>query len=294
MENKGEQEIKKTIRQTYSKIALQQENMGGFYSSCCGPDCCSEGGEVVKSPAQTAAVIGYETSELESVPEASILGVGCGAPVQFADLRKGETVVDLGSGAGIDVFLSANKVSNTGKVIGIDFTDEMLERARRNGNEGGYNNVEFRKGDIEKRIPVDDNSVDVVISNCVLNLTVDKVNAFKEIHRILKHNSGRLVISDLITDTEIAPSDADAEKWSSCIDGTLTKEHYIDNIRQAGFQNVEVLREQLYMDDYEDEGNQVDSKTAKRKITSVVIKAVKSAPMTGTVEDGHSVIESNR
>ena len=138
------------------------------------------------SPAQAATVVGYETSELESVPQASILGVGCGAPVKFADLQKGETVVDLGSGGGIDVFLSANKVSNTGKVIGIDMTDEMLERARRNTKEGGYTNVEFRKGDIEKRIPVDENSVDVVISNCVINLTMDKVNAFKEIYRILK------------------------------------------------------------------------------------------------------------
>ena len=144
----------------------------------------ADGGD---SPAQAATVVGYETRELESVPQASILGVGCGAPVKFADLQKGETVVDLGSGGGIDVFLSANKVSNTGKVIGIDMTDEMLERARRNAKEGGYTNVEFRKGDIEKRIPVDENSVDVVISNCVINLTMDKVNAFKEIYRILKH-----------------------------------------------------------------------------------------------------------
>ncbi len=218
-----------------------------------------------------ATFLGYGTSELESVPQASILGVGCGAPVKFADLQKGETVVDLGSGAGIDVFLSAKKVSNTGNVIGIDFTDEMLERARRNGNEGGYTNVDFRKGDIEKRIPVDDNSADVVISNCVVNLTLNKINAFKEVHRILKHNGGRMVISDLVTNTEIAPADADAEKWSSCIDGALTKEHYIDSIRQAGFQNVEVLSEQLYMDDYE--GNQVNGKG--KKISSVVIKAVK-------------------
>ena len=113
------------------------------------------------------------------MPQASVLGVGCGAPVKFADLQKGETVVDLGSGAGIDVFLSAKRVSNTGKVIGIDMTDEMLERARKNAKEGGYTNVEFRKGDIEERIPVDENSVDVVISNCVINLTTDKVKAFK-------------------------------------------------------------------------------------------------------------------
>jgi arsenite methyltransferase len=186
-------------------------------------------------------------------------------------LQKGETVVDLGSGGGIDVFLSANKVTNLGSVIGIDMTDGMLERARRNAEQGGYTNVDFRKGDIEKRIPVDDNSADVVISNCVLNLTMDKVNAFREVYRVLKQG-GRMVISDLVTDAEIALNDANVEKWCGCIDGALTKEHYLDSIRQAGFQNVEVLDEQLYMDD-EDDSNQVDGK--KRKITSVVIKAVK-------------------
>jgi arsenite methyltransferase len=271
MEKKDQQDIKKTIRKTYSKIALQ-ENNNQSGTSCCASTCCSGGNGGAGSPTQAAAVVGYETSELESVPQASILGVGCGAPVKFADLQKGETVVDLGSGGGIDVFLSANKVSNTGKVIGIDMTDEMLGRARRNAKAGGYINVDFRKGDIEKRIPVDENSADVVISNCVINLTMDKVSAFKEVHRILKH-SGRMVISDLVTDAEIAPIHADAEKWCSCIDGALTKEHYLDSIRQAGFQNVEVLSEQLYT---EDESNQLDGKRRKKKkISSVVIKAVK-------------------
>jgi arsenite methyltransferase len=269
-----QQDIKKTIRKTYGKIALQENNSdsGSSSSSCCAPGCCSGGGEVTDSPAQVAAVVGYETSELESVPQASILGVGCGAPVKFADLQKGETVVDLGSGGGIDVFLSANKVSDTGKVIGIDMTDEMLERARRNAKEGGYINVDFRKGDIEKRIPVDDSSADVVISNCVINLTMNKVNTFKEIHRILKQGgSGRMVISDLVTDTEIAPADADEERWCGCIDGALTKEHYLGSIRQAGFQDVKVLSEQLYLDD---DSNQRNGESKKR-ITSVVIKAVK-------------------
>ena len=265
-----QQDIKKTIRKTYGKIALQESNRdsGSSSSSCCAPGCCSGG---VDSPVQTATAVGYQTSELESVPQASILGVGCGAPVKFADLQKGETVIDLGSGGGIDVFLSANKVTNLGSVIGIDMTDGMLERARRNAEQGGYTNVDFRKGDIEKRIPVNDNSADVVISNCVLNLTMDKVNAFREVYRVLKQG-GRMVISDLVTDAEIAPNDANVEKWCGCIDGALAKEHYLDSIRQAGFQNVEVLDEQLYMDD-EDDSNQVDGK--KKKITSVVIKVVK-------------------
>jgi arsenite methyltransferase len=268
-----QKDIKNTIRKTYGKIALQEttsESGSTSSSSCCAPGCCSGGGGG-DSPAQAATVLGYETSELESVPQASILGVGCGAPVKFADLQKGETVVDLGSGGGIDVFLSANKVTGVGRVIGIDMTDEMLERAKRNARKGGYTNVDFRKEDIENSIPVDDNSVDVVISNCVINLTMNKVDAFKEVHRILKH-SGRMVISDLVTDAEIAPIHADAEKWCSCIDGALTKEHYLDSIRQAGFQNVEVLSEQLYTE--EDDGNQLDGKR-KKKISSIVIKAIK-------------------
>jgi arsenite methyltransferase len=265
-----QQDIKKTIRKTYGKIALQQINSESG-SSCCAPGCCS-GGEGTDSPAQVAAIIGYDKSELESIPQASILGVGCGAPVNFANLQKGGTVVDLGSGAGIDVFLSAKKVTEAGRVIGIDMTDEMLERARRDAKKYGYANVDFRKGDIEQRIPVDDNTADVVISNCVINLTMNKVDAFKEVYRILKQGGGRMVISDLVTDTEIAPIDADAQMWSSCIDGALTKEHYIDSIRQAGFRNVEVLSEQLYMEE-NDEGNQRNGKG--RKITSVVIKALK-------------------
>ncbi|MDQ3851814.1 MAG: arsenite methyltransferase [Thermoproteota archaeon] len=271
MVDKHEQEIKKTIRKTYSKIALQQhdDNAGSSSSSCCAPGCCSGGeGGGNSSPTHAAAAVGYETTELESVPQASVLGVGCGAPVKFADLQEGETVVDLGSGAGIDVFLSSKRVGTHGRVIGIDMTDEMLERARINAKEDGYINVEFRKGDIEKRIPVDENSVDVVISNCVINLTMNKVDAFKEVYRILKSSGGRMVISDLVTDSEIIPSDVNAEKWSSCIDGALTKEHYLDSIKKAGFQNVEVLSEILYMDGGRE---QVDS----RKISSVVIKAVK-------------------
>ncbi len=146
-------------------------------------------------------------------------------------------------------------------------TDEMLEKARRNAKVHGYSNVEFRfrKGDIEKKIPPNDSIADLVVSNCVINLTLDKVSAFKEIHRILKHG-GRMVISDLVTDVEVAPSSVSVKKWCSCLDGALTKEHYLDSIKKAGFKNVEVLSDQLYMD-----GNQVDG----RKIISIVIKAVK-------------------
>ena len=154
---------------------------------------------------------------IECVPESSILGVGCGAPVNFADIREGEVVVDIGSGGGIDVFLSANKVKDSGKVFGIDMTDEMLEKAQDNAKQSGYTNVEFKKGDIERGIPsIENNTVDVVISNCVINLTLDKVATFKEIYRILRSN-GRMVISDLVTSKEVGIESVNSEDWCSCI-----------------------------------------------------------------------------
>ena len=247
-------EIKDKVRKQYAKIALSGSN-------CCMPDECCTG----SSPRDTAQAIGYDSQDLRSIPEDSILGAGCGAPLNFADIKKGETVVDLGSGAGIDVFLSANRVGKEGKVIGIDMTDGMLQRSKKNASKHGYTNVEFRKGDIEQEIPVDDNSVDLVVSNCVVNLTSSKGNAFKQVHRILK-KGGRMVLSDLVSDKEIASDQVNVDKWCNCIDGALTKEHYLESIRKAGFRYVEVLQERLYMD-----GDRV----VGRKITSLVIKAVK-------------------
>ena len=251
-------DIKEKVKERYGKIALT-----GNSDCCCMPRECNDQGS---SPIESATVIGYDTKELESIPIPSILGVGCGAPVNYAKLRKGETVVDLGSGAGIDVFLSANRVKESGKVIGIDMTDGMLDKAKKVAKDNGYTNVEFRKGDIEKRIPVEDNSVDVVISNCVINLTIDKVSTFKEVYRILKHGQGRMVISDLVTDKEVQSDSIDSEKWCSCVDGALTKENYLNSIRKAGFTNIEVLDDKLYI-----EADQVND----RKISSLVIKAVK-------------------
>src|SRR5919109_3298715 len=262
-----EQQIKEKIKERYGKIALTGTE------TCCAPTIefkDNNSGSSCCSPTDSATVIGYENNELESIPKASVLGVGCGAPLHHASAKEGETVVDLGSGAGIDAFLSANKVGGSGKVIGIDMTDEMLEKARRNTKENGYTNVEFRKGDIEKRVPVDDNSVDLVISNCVINLTTNKVDTFKEVHRILKQGQGRMVISDLITDKEVHGDSVDSEKWFSCIDGALTKENYLESIRRAGFQNPEILEEKLYIQEERD--NKIHS---KRRINSIVVKAVK-------------------
>ena len=250
------QELKDKIKERYSKIALS-----GNTDSCCMPECCTSD----FSPKQSSVAIGYDDKILETIPQSSILGLGCGAPLNFAKLEEGETVVDLGSGAGIDAFLASKQVKYSGKVIGIDFTDDMLEKASKAARENGFSNVEFRKGDIENKIPIGDNLANVAISNCVINLTTNKVKAFKEVYRILKKGGkGRMVISDLVTSKEVHGQSISAENWCSCIDGALTKENYIDSIRKAGFQDVKVLNEQLYMD---------DDKTG-RKITSVVIGAV--------------------
>jgi SAM-dependent methyltransferase len=248
--------IKEKVKERYGKIALT-----GNSDCCCMPGECNIG----DSPVDATKIIGYDPEELKAIPKAAILGVGCGAPIKFADLREGETVVDLGSGAGIDAFLSANKVSKSGKVIGIDMTDEMLLKSMENARDGNYTNVEFRKGDIEKKIPVEDNSVDAVISNCVINLTTNKTDAFREVYRILR-KGGRMVISDLVTDQELEQDQVNPEQWCSCVDGTLTQENYIESIKKSGFHDVKILDERVYM-----EGEDVNG----RKITSLVIKAIK-------------------
>jgi arsenite methyltransferase len=250
--------LKAKIKERYSKIALE-----GNSESCCGPECCNS---AEADPQMSSVAVGYNDIALESIPKSSILGLGCGAPINFANLKTGDVVVDLGSGAGIDAFLASREVKGNGKVIGIDFTDEMLHKATSAAKENGFTNVEFRKGDIEDSIPVEDNSVDVAISNCVINLATDKVKTFKEIYRILKKDgNGRMIISDLITSKEVHGASVNAEDWCSCIDGALTKENYINSIKEAGFQNVRILNEKTYME----QDNKND-----RKITSVVIGAV--------------------
>jgi arsenite methyltransferase len=267
MQGQEQQYIKEKVKERYGKIALT-----GNSDCCCMPcECCSDDGSNHPSALESAKLIGYDAKDIDSIPEASVLGVGCGAPTKFAGIREGEVVVDLGSGAGIDVFLSANQVGRSGKVIGIDMTDEMLEKARKNAKDNGYTNVEFRKGDIERRIPVEDNTADLVISNCVINLTADKTATFKEIYRILKNDDGRMMISDLVTDREIDEDSVDPEKWCSCIDGALTKKNCLDSVRKAGFENIEVLEEKAYIDDQVDN----DGKNTRRMISSLLVKAVK-------------------
>jgi arsenite methyltransferase len=253
--------LKEKIKENYGKIALN-----GNLGSCCGPQGINDINNISKK--QMSSNVGYKDIELKSIPEESILGLGCGAPLKLADLKRGETVVHIGSGAGIDVFLASKLVGNKGKVIGIDMTDEMLEKARKASIGCNNRNVEFRKGDIEEKIPIDDNSVDVVISNCVINLTSNKTNTFKEIYRILKINGkARMIISDLITTKEISKDEEiNTNNWCSCIDGALTKENYLQSIKDAGFQNIEILNEKIYMDEnHFNDGH---------KIVSIIVKAI--------------------
>jgi arsenite methyltransferase len=259
------EELKKDIKKNYGKIAL----VGNASNICCSPSqqeiCCNDSNHT--SNKQTSSFIGYNTNDLKSIPEESILGLGCEAPLNFANIQRGKTIVDLGSGAGIDVFLASKLVGNEGKVIGIDMTDEMLEKARKVAIKNNYKNVEFRKGDIEEKIPIEDNSVDIVISNCVINLTSNKTNTYKEVYRILKKDGkGKMIISDLITTKEISKDDINTDNWCDCIDGALTKENYLKSIRDAGFQNIEVLNEKNYME----ESNFSDG----RKIVSVTVRAI--------------------
>jgi len=257
--------LKKEIKKNYGKIALE----GNVSNTCCSPSqqevCCDINNT---SKEQAFSFIDYNTNELKSIPEESTLGLGCGAPLNFANIHSGETIVDLGSGAGIDVFLASKLAGNEGKIIGIDMTDEMLEKARKVAIKNNYKNVEFRKGDIEERILIENNSVDAVISNCVINLTSNKTNSFKEVYRILKkEGKGRMIISDLITTKEMSSKDdINTNNWCSCIDGALTKENYLKSIRDVGFQNIEVLNEKRYMD----ENHFSDG----RKIVSIIVRAI--------------------
>jgi SAM-dependent methyltransferase len=265
-------QIKERVKEQYGKIALT-----GDSGSCCSPttNCCgtNDNNESSASGIDISKTVGYNPKELESIPQSSVLGLGCGNPTAFAHIKTGDTVVDLGSGAGIDVFLAANIVKDKGRVIGIDMTDSMLDKARQNAKQYEYNNVEFRKGDIETRIPIDDNYADIVISNCVINLTENKLDAFREIYRTLKpRKQGKMVISDLVTSKEIDRDPINISNWCSCIDGALTKDNYLDTIRQAGFVDIEILDEKLYSEVEDEDNNNTDN----RKVTSITIKAFKS------------------
>ncbi|MBE3115983.1 arsenite methyltransferase [Candidatus Bathyarchaeota archaeon] len=228
MKNK---DVKKTVRKAYSKIATNSN------SCCCSCDCGSIDPQTTQKISKS---IGYSEEEMNAVPEAN-LGLGCGNPTAFSSIREGDVVLDLGSGAGFDCFLASRKVGKTGKVIGLDMTEEMIAKARILAKEHGYLNVEFKLGDIEK-MPVEDKSVDVIISNCVINLAPDKSKVFKESYRVLKNN-GKMYVSDIVLLEKLTEEQLnDEELLSGCVAGALLKQDYIEKIVQAGFK-VTVLSE---------------------------------------------------
>jgi SAM-dependent methyltransferase len=250
MDNK---DISNFIKDRYGKIARGEET---FCCPSCGP-----------TPANQCLAVGYTLDDLQDIPDAAILGVGCGNPTALAEIREGETVLDLGAGAGIDVFLAAKKVGEHGRVIGVDMTPDMVLKGAALAQEHGFSQVEFRLGRIEN-LPVPNDTVDVTISNCVINLSGDKLATFREAHRVLKPG-GRLLISDLVT-SERLPDDVRKSfaAWADCLAGAMEKEAYLQTIRQAGFGEVSIVAERTYA------SPEMDPRL-KGKIISVNVRAVK-------------------
>jgi len=225
--------VRKAVRKRYGSIAK------GKQSGCCSSSCCS-----TITPEEIGKKIGYSDEELNSIPEGANLGLGCGNPVALASLKEGEVVLDLGSGAGFDSFLAARRVGPKGRVIGVDMTPEMLERARKNAKKGGFENVEFRLGEIEN-LPVADNSIDVVISNCVINLSPEKGRVFREAYRVLRPG-GRIMVSDIVL---LAPLPAFLKSTASlvaCVGGAALKKEYLKAMEGAGFTGIRELEESVY------------------------------------------------
>ena len=228
---KSNQELKDIVRQKYSEIALNEKEVNK--ASCCGAVDCSN---------EVYNIMTDDYTELDGYAEDADLGLGCGLPTEFAQIKKGDTVLDLGSGAGNDCFIARHETGESGKVIGIDFTPAMIKKARENANKLGYNNVEFREGDIED-MPVLENSVDVVVSNCVLNLLPDKSRIFNEIHRVLNED-GHFSISDIVLVGELPEIlTEDMEMYAGCVAGAIQKEDYLGLIEKAGFHNITIQKE---------------------------------------------------
>jgi SAM-dependent methyltransferase len=232
-----EEKIKRVVRDGYAKVAKGERLNFIPVSQCCGSN--------VDLAHNISRAIGYKEDELASVPEGANLGLGCGNPTALASLKEGETVLDLGSGAGFDCFLAANTVGVAGEVIGVDMTPEMIEKARANARKGGYSNVDFRLGELE-HLPVADSAVDVIISNCVINLTPDKTAVFREAFRVLRPG-GRFAVSDMVLLRELPPAVKDsAAAYVSCLSGAIMKDAYLATIRAAGFENVYIVEESSF------------------------------------------------
>jgi arsenite methyltransferase len=242
-----DKEVKKTVKRAYAKIAVESEAC----SSCCSCGCNDQnaGQEISKS-------IGYSDEELNVVPEAN-LGLGCGNPTALGHIKEGDVVLDLGSGAGFDCFLAAKKVGPSGQVIGVDMTEEMVDKAKAIAAKYEYTNVEFRLGDIEN-LPVENESVDVVISNCVINLVPDKSKVFNEAYRVLK-NGGRIYVSDIVLLKELSDKQkTNKELLAGCVAGALLKNDYVRKIELAGFE-VKILSEDKEISERQYQGIALES-----------------------------------
>ena len=234
MEKKTE-EIKKNVRDGYAKAVTQK-------TSCCSTNSCCSSTAQAKNISKK---VGYSDTEIDAVPEGANLGFGCGNPVAIASLKEGEIVLDLGSGAGFDSFLASPRVGPSGRVIGVDMTPEMLQRARANAKKGNYANVEFRLGEIEK-LPVEDSSIDVIISNCVINLSPEKEKVFEEAFRVLRPG-GRLMVSDLVLVKDLPDIIKESvEAYVGCLSGAIMKDEYLGFIKNAGFRDVKIVSQSNY------------------------------------------------
>jgi arsenite methyltransferase len=268
---KTENEIKELVKQKYQEIALQDKTTNA--ASCCGSGCCSD---------EVYNIMTDDYKGLEGYNSDADLGLGCGLPTQFAQIKKGDVVIDLGSGAGNDCFIARAETGEAGKVIGIDFTEAMINKARGNAEKLGFNNVEFRSGDIEK-IPVTSNTADVIVSNCVLNLVPNKDNVFKEIFRVLKPG-GHFSISDIVLEG-ILPDKLKnaAEMYAGCVAGAIKKELYLELIKKNGFENIIVQKEKAIVipDDilinYLNSEEIKEFKSGPAGIFSITVFALKSA-----------------
>ena len=257
---KNRKDIKEQVKEGYGKIARQ----GG---SCCSTSSCCGSANLAKNISKT---VGYSDEEMNVVPEEANLGLGCGNPVAIASLKEGDVVLDLGSGAGFDAFLVSSKVGKTGRVIGVDMTPEMIEKARANVKKGNYTNVEFRFGEIEK-LPVDNSSIDVIISNCVINLSPDKEQVLKEAFRVLKLG-GRLMVSDLVLVKELPDAIKESvEAYVGCLAGAIKKDEYLKFIEKAGFQEVKIISQSNYPVDAMFD----NLKDAEGAVASIKVSAVK-------------------
>lgn len=276
-----EKDIHQTVREGYATIAASGSSCcgGGGESSCCSSinPCCGD----ADTYTMMSKAVGYSDDEMGAVPEGANLGLGCGNPIAIASLKPGETVLDLGSGGGFDCFLAANAVGEAGHVIGVDMTPEMLALARSNAEKGGYSNVEFRLGEIE-HLPVPDASVDVIISNCVINLSPEKQDVFNEAFRVLKPG-GRLMVSDMVLLRELPDEVRESsEAYISCIAGAILKDAYIAGIEKAGFTEIELVDETTVSIDYQPAScscggtEEAEMTVVKDAVASVKVAAVKS------------------